>query len=122
MFSNEKLYELADVYHQECGFVDTEQFRNDVLRFLYIHRLLKRYVNSGHVNCRLLINHIVVLHNVFSTKATEVLLEYIDSSLNPQLFALLYTFHRLPQEYWAEEIDHDLYKLLQQEIGNDVDN
>lgn len=118
MFDNQTLAELASLYQQDCGFVNTNEFRDIVLKFLYVGRMLRRYVNVGEINYRLLINHVIILHNVFNTKATELLLEYIDDELHPQLYALLHIINRLPQHLDETQRDQTLYSQLTQEIND----
>lgn len=44
---------------------DTEEFYSDIKRFKYIKRLINRYKTFGDIKERLLLNHIIVLNNVF---------------------------------------------------------
>ena len=58
----------------------TEEFYNDLNRIKYIKRLLNRYLATGEISERLLLNHIIVFYNVFgvipATKLLAVKLEY----------------------------------------------
>ena len=117
MFDDHTLHMLAEMYEQQCGVIDVNQFREDVLRFVYIGRLFRRYANGNGINLRLLINHCIIVHNVFDTTATSLLFDYIDRDLHGYLCALLKMFSRLP--VWHEhESDPHFYELLQQEISN----
>ena len=51
-----------------------EEFRQDLLRVKYIKRLVNRYVRSGDVSPRLLLNHIIGVYNVFQVPAVSRLL------------------------------------------------
>lgn len=53
---------------------DTEEFYDDLKRFKYIKRLFNRYEITGELKERLVLNHIVVLYNVFGQHATRMLL------------------------------------------------
>ena len=46
-------------------FVDSEEFQEDLGRFKYIKRLLNRYIESGDLSERLILNHLIVIFNVF---------------------------------------------------------
>lgn len=46
-------------------FVDSEEFYEDLGRFKYVKRLLNRYLDSGDLSERLILNHIIVVFNVF---------------------------------------------------------
>jgi len=44
----------------------TEEFIEDLKRIRYIKKLITRYIDSGDLKDRLILNHIIILHNVFS--------------------------------------------------------
>jgi hypothetical protein len=46
-------------------FHDTEEFIEDLRRFKYIKKLFTRYKSSGDLKERLILNHLIVLTNVF---------------------------------------------------------
>ena len=48
--------------------VTKEDFDKDLNRFKYIKRLLSRYRNTGELKIPLLINHFIILYNIFSGK------------------------------------------------------
>ena len=53
-----------------------EEFYEDIKRFKYLKRLFKKYYETGILKERLILNHIIVLQNVFGTEATVTLLLY----------------------------------------------
>jgi len=44
---------------------DTQEFLEDIKRIKYIKKLITRYIETGDLKERLILNHIIVLHNVF---------------------------------------------------------
>jgi len=53
--------------HYETKFsTSTAEFQEDVNRIKYIRRLLQRYGQSGKIKERLVLNHIIILSNVFT--------------------------------------------------------
>lgn len=50
------------------------EFEEDINRLLYIKRLLTKYYSSGILKERLILNHIIVLYNVFGIEAATRLL------------------------------------------------
>lgn len=52
----------------------TEEFDNDLKRIGYIRKLVTRYVQTGDLKERLILNHITVLYNVFGARVTPRLL------------------------------------------------
>ncbi len=62
-----------------------KEFYDDMKRFKYLKRLFKKYSKSGILKERLIMNHIIVLANVFGPEAVKVLL-----------------FFKVDQIYWAQ--------------------
>ena len=52
----------------------TDEFFDDLNKFKYIKRLFNKYLETGELRERLILNHIVVLSNVFSPKIAVKLL------------------------------------------------
>ena len=52
------------------------EFKEDMKRFNYLKRLFFRYRKIGEVKERLILNHLVVLYNVFGPEATARILFY----------------------------------------------
>lgn len=52
------------------------EFKEDMKRFNYLKRLFRRYRKLGELRERLVINHIIVLYNVFGVEAATRLLFY----------------------------------------------
>jgi hypothetical protein len=46
----------------------TEEFLEDLNRIKYIKKLITRYVESGDLKERLILNHIIILYNVFGAE------------------------------------------------------
>ena len=70
--NNYDLYAAKMYNNPEC--VDTEEFNEDLAKIKYIKRLFNRYTNDGDLKSRLIINHFVVLFNVFGIIPTTRLL------------------------------------------------
>jgi hypothetical protein len=65
------------------------EFEEDLKRIKYVKRLIKRYKATGELKERLILNHIIILSNVFGIEATVRMLFYkIDTSD----YAILKTF------------------------------
>ena len=68
--------------------VTKEDFDKDLNHFKYIKRLLKRYKNTGELKSHLIINHFIVLYNIFGEAATPMLFHKIE----PELWSVMKTF------------------------------
>lgn len=53
---------------------DTTEFYEDLKRFKYLKKLFKRYIDSGDLKERLILNHIIILYNMFGPEATTRML------------------------------------------------
>lgn len=88
--SNFLLYAAKHYDNPQC--FDTLEFYEDLKKFKYIKRLLNRYVEDGELKERLILNHIVVLFNLFGVHPTIRMLflkcQGLESFLAPFLVAL----------------------------------
>ena len=66
-----------------------KEFYDDMKRFKYLKRLLKRFEMTGNLKERLIINHIIVLSNVFGVEAAKVLLLF---KVDVQYWSVLKSF------------------------------
>lgn len=74
------------------------EFEEDMKRLKYIKRLIKRYRATGDLKERLLLNHMIVLSNVFGTEAAVRLLFYkIDDRDFPVLKTFLLFLNYMPK-------------------------
>lgn len=65
--TNYILYGAHHYMNDSC--TDTEEFMEDLKRIQLIKKIFARFKKSGEINERLVINHIVVLYNVFKAGA-----------------------------------------------------
>mgnify|MGYP006921363410 CR=1 FL=1 len=90
-----------------------EEFNEDLQRVKYVKRLLNRYVETGELKERLVLNHIVLLYNVFGNAATDMLFHRL-RGLEPQLKPFLVLLNRLP-----EKVDVDGHVTHTSQFGMD---
>ena len=74
--------------------VTYSDFEEDLKRFKYIKRLLKRYETTGELKTHLILNHVIVLYNVFDDAATPLLFYksadwFFPALVNMKLFVFL---------------------------------
>lgn len=75
----------AKHYYNPLG-VDAEEFEEDLKRFKYVKRLINRYLTSEDLAERLILNHLIVIFNVFGIPAGLAILELkLDKSHWPVL-------------------------------------
>jgi hypothetical protein len=70
--TNFLLYAAKHYDNPQC--YDTLEFYDDLKRFKYLKRLFNIYIESGDLKDRLILNHIIILYNIFGvTPATRML-------------------------------------------------
>lgn len=65
------------------------EFEEDLKRIKYVKRLIKRYKTTGELKERLILNHIIILSNVFGTRNAVRMLFF---RLDEQDYQILKTF------------------------------
>ena len=104
---NEDNYMMFAIKHYENPqAVTQEDFYEDLKKFKYIKRLLKRYQNSGELKSPLLLNHFICLYNVFDAAETPLLFFKIDQDLWSVLKTFLIFLGRIPE--YPKSIIHDV--------------
>ena len=102
---NFTLYAIRHYDNPQC--TSTEEFYEDMRRFRYLKRLLKRYYNNGELRERLILNHLIVLNNLFGVEnAIRMLAFKLDKDYWPVLkTCLLYLGYG--DESWRQDIPLD---------------
>ena len=71
---NFELYAAQNYNNPEC--IDVDEFKEDLARFKYLKRLLRRYELNDELQERLVLNHLIVLYNVFGIEAANKMIWY----------------------------------------------
>ena len=104
---NEDNFLLFAIKHYENPqAVTREDFDRDLNHFKYIKRLLKRYKNSGQLKTHLLLNHFIILYNIFGEATTPMLFFKIEEDLWSAMKSFIIFLGRFP-EYPHSDI-HDI--------------
>lgn len=80
---------FASKHYDNPQCTSTEEFYDDLNRFKYLKRLLKRYVEKTDLQERLILNHIIVLYNVFGIAAANKMMFY---KMEPHYWPMIKTF------------------------------
>ena len=93
--------------------VTKEDFDKDLNHFKYIKRLLKRYKNTGQLKTHLLLNHFIILYNIFGEATTPMLFHKIEDDLWPSMKTFIMFLGKLPDypKSGIHNIQPDLYCL-----------
>ena len=65
------MYAMKHYDNPHCS--DISEFEEDMKRFQYLRKLFGRYRQEGELKERLILNHLIVLYNVFGENATNML-------------------------------------------------
>jgi len=84
--------------------VTKDDFESDLKRIRYIKRLLKRYKNTGELKIHLIMNHLIILFNVFHDAAVPLLFYNLEEELWPIVKSFLVFLNRIP-EYPKTKVD-----------------
>lgn len=98
---NFELFASQNYNNPEC--CEIEEFKDDLRRFKYLKRLLRRYEMTGDLQERLILNHIIVIYNVFGIKAANRMMWFkVEEEHYSALKTFLVFLHYLPEDYKVE--------------------
>ena len=102
--TNENVMMFAIKHYDNPQCESEKEFHDDMKRFKYIKRLLRKYKETGVLKERLLLNHIIILNNLFGPEACVTLLLY-----------------KIQKEYWETLKSFLLYlNILREDELDDV--
>ena len=95
--------------------VTREDFEKDLNHFRYIKRLLKKYKNTGQLKVHLILNHFIILYNVFGEAATPMLFHKIEIDLWPVMKSFILFLGKLPEypKCYIHDVQIDINCLSQ---------
>jgi hypothetical protein len=103
---NESNYMLFAIkFYDNPQAVTREDFEDDLKRIKYVKRLLKRYKNTGILKTHLILNHLIVLFNVFNDATVPLLFYNLESDLWPAIKSFLIFLNRIPEYPISESLN-----------------
>lgn len=96
--------------------VDFSSFTKEFERSLLIKKSIKKYYKSGYINLRLVLNHVIILHNFFGVFAATILFRVIPKDHYPLLNTILIFLNRLPKHLYNNNMQIDI--KIQRELNN----
>tara|TARA_B100000530_G_scaffold3465_1_gene2878 strand:- start:191 stop:559 length:369 start_codon:yes stop_codon:yes gene_type:complete len=112
----ENINMFAIKHYNNPSCVDEQEFLDDMKRFKYLKRLFRKYDTSKELKMRLIINHIIILANVFGVEAATTLLFFkIEKNHWSILKSFLIFLHYMPENDLVEvPINHQVMGKLGQ--------
>ena len=102
--------------------VTQEDFYEDMKRFKWVKRLLNKYKNTGDLNVHLVMNHFIILYNIFGEATTPMLFYKIEKELWSSMKTFVIFLGRLPEypHTFMHEVPVDMNCLAQlQQVYNE---
>jgi hypothetical protein len=111
---NEDNFLVFAMHHydnQQCH--SLQEFEEDLKRFLYLRKLLNRYKRDGDLKERLILNHVIILYNLFGDAVTDMLFLKIDKEYWSALVTFLVYLNRIPEEKLSDiPLDQNIISAL----------
>ena len=110
----ENINMFAMKHYDNPSCVDEQEFLDDMKRFKYLKRLFRKYDTSKEFKSRLIINHIIILANVFGIEAATTLLFFkVDKQHWSILKTVLIFLNYMPENELIDiEIDQNVMEEL----------
>ena len=106
--------DLFALRHYDNRGASKEEFEDDLKRFKYLKRLFRKYDTSKDFKSRLIINHVIILSNVFGVDAATTLLFFkIDKQHRSILKTILIFLNYMPED---EMIDLETDQNVMEEL------
>tara|TARA_Y100000356_G_C11156028_1_gene233324 strand:+ start:353 stop:715 length:363 start_codon:yes stop_codon:yes gene_type:complete len=110
--SNYILFAIRHYQNPHC--VTREDFDEDMKRFKYLKRLFKRYLRGDTLRTHLVINHLIILYNVFGEAATPLLFFKLEREYWCLLKTVLIFLNKYPIGMMNDlDVDYDVAKELE---------
>ena len=104
--------------HYDRPHILQSEFEDDLKRIKYVKRLLRKYRQTGEIKERLVLNHVIILANVFGVDATVNMLFFkVDKDDYPLLKTILIFLNYLPNRL---TVSFNKYHVRQEEIPVDL--
>ena len=119
------LFAVKNYENQQA--VTKEDFDKDLNHFKYIKRLLRKYKNGDELKIHLLLNHFIILYNIFGEATTPMLFFKIEKELWSPIKSFIIFLGKLP-EYPKSDIHNiqvdldcleELYKIYNGKKGTE---
>jgi len=97
---NEKNYlHFAMKYYDNRQCTSIEEFNEDLNKIKYVKRLFNRFLDTGELRTNLILNHLIVIYNVFENEAaTRMLFFRVEKKFYSILKPFLIFLNRLPEK------------------------
>src|SRR3990167_6594674 len=97
------------------------EFEEDLNRIKYIKKLFWRYQRHGELRERLIINHLVIMYNVFGIEAaTNMLFDKVEEDMYSPLKTFLLFLNLLPEDMENKLRNYPVYQKIEKMLKENV--
>ena len=115
---NDESFLIYAAKHYDRPHILQSEFEDDLKRIKYVKRLLRKYRQTGEFKERLVLNHVIILSNVFGVEATTNMLFFkVDQEDYPLLKTILIYLNYMPSRL---NVSFDKYYVRQEQIPVDL--
>tara|TARA_B100000683_G_scaffold67544_1_gene66221 strand:+ start:219 stop:587 length:369 start_codon:yes stop_codon:yes gene_type:complete len=109
---NFQFYASKHYDNKQCTSI--EEFKDDMQRFKYLKRLFKRYSTAGDLQERLILNHLIIIRNVFGIDAAIKMLFFkVEEQHWPALKTFLVYLNYLREDLYVDvPLDVNIVRVL----------
>ena len=114
--TNKNFEMFAAHYYDNPECMSVDEFKEDLSRFKYLKRLLRRYEVDDDLQERLILNHLIIIYNVFGIKAANRMIWF---KINHEHYHFIKPFlvflHYLPEN---EMVEIGMDKVIVERLRN----
>jgi hypothetical protein len=96
---------IAMKYYDNIQCNTIEEFQNDIYRIVCVKKLIDKYLSSGKINLRLVLNHVIILHNSFDVLSIDLLRLRLEEKHLPVIKSILVYLKYIESDYWNDVIE-----------------
>lgn len=113
ILTTENFIQFAMKNYENSQCFSLKEFESDLNRFEYLNKLFYRYsIDPNDLRERLILNHIIVLYNVFGDFTFDLLLFKINNEYKSVLITFLIYLNRFPDESLTGDLDQTVIETL----------
>jgi len=107
--------------HYSTTMYSDKEFHADLAKVIVLKKMFRRYLTSGEINERVVLNNIITMINVFGIKATNVILFFkLDKEFYGALKSFLTFLNSYEPNYITDMVEFDDFVLhrLSEVVGH----
>lgn len=109
-FDSHSFLSIAMKFYDNAQCISVKEFEDDLKKFLYLKKLFNRYYENDDLKHKLIINHLITLHNLFGIATTELLFFKTEKKHWNLLATFLVFLDRMPRS--IPEFDIDINNIV----------